>query len=146
MATFKEVLSKLPEKKRTQFLTKMVFGKGRIVNIDFGPVGDQISGRDAMILMQACGCTTVGYACTAYKTGECFASKDSACDASACGKSGGKLIAVADMVKDVPDEPRRNFLDSIDFSDGKLIAAKSSDLKEHIKDAKTIKRLPKLRK
>ena len=143
MSSFKKVLAKLSERGRTDFLESMVFGDGTLINIKTKGLGAVVKGNELVALMQDTGCTTTGYACDPFVAGQCFKEKDSACDAAACKGNKSSVVTLGGLLEGVPPKVRNQFLNSLDFVDGKLIKAKSDALKGHVAPDK-IEQLPRV--
>jgi hypothetical protein len=133
MSAFRKILSKAPGKTRTSFLESMVFANKKLVNIKTKGLGEVLKGGDLLAMMQSSGCTTTGYACDAFVAGQCFKSKDMACDAASCkGNKGFPVVTLGSLLQGVGSKPRQTFLNSLDFANGKLTKANTKVLQGHI--------------
>jgi len=134
MNSLKTILSRFPAAKRIAFLERMTIANGRLININLAGV----PANQATALMQATGCTLEGYACDPFIAGQCFKSANTACDAAACkGNKGAVPVSLGTLLQAVPAAPKRDYLNSIDYQNGRLTSADTKLLGiEHVRAAK----------
>jgi hypothetical protein len=146
MSTFRKIIAKAPDDLSIQLLESMSFAKGRLVNVRISELRNALPEHDVVALMQSCGCTTEGYACSSTTAGECVKLTGYACDAAACkGSKGSVLVKLGELLASAPASVRLEYLHSLDFAKGQLISAETSLLHGHL-DPATHKHLPRIGK
>jgi hypothetical protein len=119
---FTAILAKVPPNVRKEFLESIYFIGGRLATAKIGDVKSALSPDDFNAIKQIVGWGTLGedhegYKCN--KPGECIAASKFICDPSAC-KGSTEGVLLGDMLRGVPPAVRRQYLNSMRFSDGRF--------------------------
>jgi hypothetical protein len=143
-SSYKAILAKLPAEVRIQFLERLTFMNGGLAGAYIGGIETKLTRPDYLQLLAQIGGSTgrlgedhVGYECSG--AGECKESAKYICDPSHCapvgGAGGGGAITMLGLLSGAPVSVRTEFLESLDFVNGRLVGATVGGISTYIKPA-----------
>ncbi|MDQ3254525.1 MAG: hypothetical protein M3R15_11555, partial [Acidobacteriota bacterium] len=134
--TMKGILAKVAVSVRTGFLESMFFVDGRLASVRISEIKGALNKSDYLALKRSIGLTgdnvgltadNEGYACV--KAGECVASQGHLCNPQYC--TGVQGILLKELLRKVPPAQRRQFLDSLDFAEGRVTSINAKVIEKH---------------
>jgi len=137
-SSFKDILARVPANERTKFLESMTFVKGKLASAWIQDLKRSLSAGDFKELKASVGWRQLsadheGYSCNG--PGECKETAGYMCNPQYC-TGGGRAISLVEILDGVPADNRRQFLNSLDFQDGRLVRADAGTILDHVKAGK----------
>lgn len=132
--TFKTILANVPAEERMKFLETITFFRGEFLTARITEVRAQLDDAQFKALLQSLGCNDdhVGFRCKNPGDGwHCMSEEGHICNTAVCdNKNGAGLSGDGDtfVARELPQEHRSDFLESLDFAKGQLIAADVKDI------------------
>jgi hypothetical protein len=129
-ATTKGILGKVPAQVRVGFLESLFFVDGKLASASISEVKGALNKSDYVALKRSIGMSDdhEGYACV--KAGECETSMGSICNPQYC--TGVQGISLKELLRKVPPAQRTQFLNSLDFKEGRLISINPKVIEKHV--------------
>ena len=132
--SFKSILSKVPEKERIVLLESMVFVKGKLASTMIKDIKRLLNKSDFQALKVSVGWGNLGADHEGYRCsgpGECKKAEDHMCNPEFCkGPTPG--ISLGEMLRTVPQLNQKQFLDSLEFLDGRLVSGNTKVIKKYV--------------
>jgi hypothetical protein len=141
--SYQAILAKLPPDVRTQFLEKLTFMNGGLAGAYIGGVKHKLTRADYIELLAQLGISfgRLGedhehYECAG--AGQCHRTEDYICDPGKCPSTGTDPVGAITMLgflSSAPASVRAEFLQSLDFVNGRLVSATVSGVSTYLKPA-----------
>jgi hypothetical protein len=130
--TFKALVAKVPAKERAKFFDSLSFTKKGISGAYIKDVRAKLSAAEFKAMLAPVGFGEndfMDFRCGA--TNDCFASSGYICNTVSCGSRGGSLTLGEAFAK-MDAKKKAKFVNSLDFANGRLVSAYTTDVKAHL--------------